>query len=509
MTLSLDNLRRRAKALKKAFAAGAPGDVARVHAILPQATGLAHADALHVVAHEEGYDSWPKLKAAAELAGLSRADRAERLKMALFHGHGDKARRLLDDDPTLGDENLGLQVALLRVDAVGDALALTPEAATQPVAGPRVPLLHLAFSHHWKVHPGGATASVRMAEILCAHGADPNAGFPAEPGSPHMLSALYGALCHAGNQPLGRWLLEHGADPNDNESLYHACELGHADGLRLLLDHGAAPARTNALPRAMDFDDHEMVTLLLEAGADPNEGVAGHPGTDIPATLVPGLHQAARRMCSPQIAEALIAHGADGRMRHRGHSAYATARIYGNHAVASVLERHGQATALDGTETLLAAAADGPIEGRIDPDHLTEETRTLLHRLLAQPGRLPHVKRLIGLGFDPNWTDEQGMPGLHVAAWEGIAEAVELLLAYGPDLTCKNAYGGDVMGTVIHGSEYCPARDARDHLQAAKLLLDAGARVHMHDVVHSGVAPMADMLRVWSEAHPERVVRDA
>ena len=32
-----------------------------------------------------------------------------------------------------------------------------------------------------------------------------------------------------------------GADPNDGESLYHACEIG-ADGVRMLLDAGAGQA---------------------------------------------------------------------------------------------------------------------------------------------------------------------------------------------------------------------------------------------------------------------------
>ncbi len=503
---SLDRLRREAKALKRAFSAGDPAAKTRVAAVFDDKASVTHADALHVLAREAGFASWPALKLEAELGTMDRERRAERLKMALFHGHSRTIDRLLEADPTLAHANFGLQVARLDAEAVDQALARAPDLATKAVAGPRSPLLHLAFSQEWRRK--GAEATIRIAEALVAHGADVNDSYPAEAGSEHRLSVLYGALGHSGNLGLAEWLLSQGADPNDSESLYHATELGHAEGLRLLLKYGATPEGTNALPRAMDFNSLEMVELLLEAGADPNEGIAGHDGTDIPFVLVPGLHQAARRMCSAEIAEALIRAGADGTRRHRGHTAYAIARMRGNKAVADVLERHGQATDLDPVEALLADAADGRVSGRIGADALTEESRCLMHHLLGHPDTLEHVKRLITLGYDPNWTDEQGMPAIHIAAWEGHADAVEYLLDFDPDLRVKNMYGGDIMGTVIHGSEYCPARKTRDHLTCARLILDAGAVLHAYDIEGCGVEAMADMLQEWADGHPDRVVND-
>ena len=503
---SLDQMRRAAKILRKAYNAGDAAALARVAAVLPDASGLKHAAALHVLAREAGHPSWPALKLETEIAAMNREHRAERLKVALYAGHFRVVDRLLGADASLVDANFGLQVAALREADVSEALERNPAFASTRVAGPRTPILHLAFSKFWQ--RAGAERSIRVARMLVDHGADVNDSYPAEPGSPHGLSALYGALGHAGNLALAEWLLEHGADPNDNESLYHATELGHADGLRLLLKHGARPEGTNALPRAMDFDNLEMVEMLLEAGADPNEGITGHPGTDIPFVLVPGLHQAARRMCSGAIAEALIWAGADGTRRHSGHTAYAIARMRGNRPVAEVLERHGQATDLDPVEALLTEAAEGHVSGRVGADTLTPEARCLVHHQLGHPGTLDHVKRLIELGFDPNWTDEQGMPAIHVAAWEGHADAVAYLLDFDPDLRMKNLYGGDIMGTVIHGSEYCPARDSRDHLTCAALILEAGAVLHSHDIEACGNDAMADMLQDWADAHPERVVDD-
>jgi ankyrin repeat protein len=499
---SIDRLRQDAKALRKAFAAGDAEARARAEAVFGPRAALKHADALHVVAREAGHPSWPRLKLAREVAAMDGAARAHRLKVALVHGQHWVTEMLLAEDPGLGRADFGLVCALFDLATAERVLAGDPEAAKRPI-GPRTPLLHLAFSRHHE--RAGTEAQIALADRLVAAGADVNESYPAEPGSPHRLSALYGALGHAGNLVLAEWLLERGADPNDNESLYHSTELGHADGLRLVLKYGAKPEGTNALPRAMDFDDLEMVRLLLEAGADPNEGVKGHPSGQ-PPMVIPGLHQAARRMCSPEIAEALIAYGADGTRPYRGHTAYAYARMRGNRAVARVLEAAGQATPLSETEDLLAAAADGEVRGRLPADGLTDEERHILHRILPYDGVLEHARRLVALGIDPAWEDEQQMPAIHIAAWEGQAEIVEWLLGFDPDLDKKNMYGGDLMGTVIHGAEFCPSRERRDHLRCARLVLDAGSMLHRSDVEETGREDLAEMLTEWAEAHPDRMI---
>ncbi len=503
MTLSLSSLRRQAKRLRQDVSAGDPDAMRRALDVLGPRTEFKHADALHVIAREHGYDSWPKLKLSLELASLDTEARADRLKIALFYGQHWVVDRLLAEDPGLSDANLGLQIALYDFGAVERAIEKNPHAATQ-VIGVRSPILHLTFSQHWRAHPDGSGAPLRIANLLLAHGADVNDSYPSGPGSEHRLSALYGALGHAGNVNLARWLLENGADPNDNESLYHSTELGHTDGLKLLLEYGARSDGTNALPRAMDFDDADMVRLLLEAGADPNEGVAQHPSGQ-PNVVIPGLHQAARRRCSAEIAQLLIQHGADGTAPYQGHTAYALARMRGNPEVARVLEQAGQATPLDPTETLLADAAEGNANGKVDPSQLTDETRRMMHRVLGFDDPLEHVKRLVAIGIDPNWTDEQEMPAVHIAAWEGHADAVEYLLQYDPDLTHVNMYGGDLMGTVIHGSEFCPARDRRDHLRSAELIWNAGSTLDRHDILHCGNIALAEQLEEWAEAEPDRV----
>src|SRR5262249_60099216 len=112
-------------------------------------------------------------------------------------------------------------------------------------------------------------APADLARDLLARGADPNGFFVNEYG---RMSALYGAAGVVHDPELTRVLLEAGADPDDNESLYHSTEAESTSCLGLLLEHGATISGTNALPHALDDERIEHVRLLLEAGADPNEG---------------------------------------------------------------------------------------------------------------------------------------------------------------------------------------------------------------------------------------------
>ncbi|GAB4520901.1 MAG: hypothetical protein Tsb0019_22100 [Roseibium sp.] len=495
---SLEAYKRNARRLRKAHAAGDPGALARVAAHVDGAKTLKHADFLHVLAREAGHDSWPKLKFAIESAALSREEKVERLTRALYFGQHWITEALLAEDPSLKDETFGLQVALYDLNAVRDAIAADPAAAVRPV-GRRTPILHLAFSKEIHHSPGKRADMMAIAGLLLENGADVNDGYPAEPGSDHRLSALYGALCHADNYQLGRWLLENGADPNDNESLYHATELGHTRALELLLAHGARPEGTNALARALDFRSEEKVRLLLEAGADPDEAARDHPSGQ-PVETVPALHQAARRWCPAPLANLLLAHGADPLRIWKGHTPYATARIFGNDAVAEVLARHGAQTPLNDTETLLADCARGrPPQSPINPESLPEEDQLLLTRIVFERDRLDHLKALVAAGLDPDKADEMGLTPLHAAGWAGLPETVAYLLTLDPDLTWKNAFGGDALDTVLHGSEHRLDREERDHVSCARLLLQAGSVLHRRYIDDCGNAEMVAFLEDWQQ----------
>ncbi|WP_050603698.1 ankyrin repeat domain-containing protein [Ruegeria sp. 6PALISEP08] len=507
MTKSLDQRRRDAKALGKALTAGDKGALLRVHGIVPTPRNgvYNHADCLHVIARETGYASWPALKRAVEMHGMDRAQKQGRLRWALYNGSHETVVHLLADEPDLADGQVPLLVALYDVAAMRRILTHDADVATRDYP-PRRPMCHLAFSKHIKAAPEKEAEMLAMAELLVAHGADVNDSFAFEPDTEHRLSALYGAIGHADNMPLAKWLLENGANPDDNESLYHSTELGHTEGLRLLLEHGAHSKGTNALPRAIDFNNAASVRLLLEHGADPNEGINPHPSGE-PSLVIPALHQVARRLASGEIAQLLLDHGANPNTVSRGHSPYAFARIFGNQDVAAVLERAGASTQLSSTEEQLARAADGKPNpnDRIDMSTLSEEMKYLLCRLVWREGTLPHMQRLVVMGFDPNLPDEMGMTPLHLAAWEGVSDVMSYFLTQDPDLDHTNAYGGTLLSTIIHGSENCPQKKHRDHIGCARLALENGVALPRKASQFATVPEMSAFLADWAESHPEQI----
>lgn len=504
MTDPLDRFRRAAKTLKSSYEAGdsVARDRLRLHP--PRETGaLKHADFLHVIARENRFATWPAMKAAIEDHGLDRAAKIQRLKIALYHGQTANVARLMAADPDLAQGQFGLLCALYDVRAVWAMLSDDPTLAVQD-AGPSSPLVHLCRSRMFTIWPDKAPDAIAIADMLVANGADVNAG-SVEHGA--SLSPLYWALGHAGHLPLAQWLLENGADPNDNESLYHATELGHVDGVRLLLNHGATPAGTNALPRTMDFDNAEMVALLLSAGADPNEGSdAWTQGTGL-QTGVPVLHQAARRMNSPAVLDALLEGGADPTATWNGHSAYGFARVFGNHDLATRIEARGAATPLTDVEDILARAATGAApDGFVDPAKVPDAYRNILREILHLPGKLPHLKALVAIGLEWDRPDAEGLTPVQAAGWNGLPDVMAYFLRLAPNLGHVNGYGGTLFSTILHGAENNPNRAQGDYAACLQLALDHGVALPRAALEEVGRDDLRSLLADWAAAHPGQVV---
>ncbi|MCG6885161.1 MAG: ankyrin repeat domain-containing protein [Silicimonas sp.] len=502
---SIKQLRRDAKSLRKAFEAGDALARQRVEAAGPrdELSGLKHADFLHVIARERGFRSWPRLIFSVEALGMDRAEKRQRMIVALFHGQAWRVEQLLEADPDLAEGDFHLACALYDRAAVEAALRDDAGLAIA-VASDRRPIVWLAASRRFQTRPDLEADMLAIAGLLLAHGADVNDGVQWAEG--HMLSALYLAIGAGDNMALGRWLLEHGADPNDNESLYHATELGHHEGLKLLLAHGAKPNGTNALLRAMDFDDVAAVRMLLAAGADPDEFDGSDVGGERP-WVYPALHQAARRMCSREMVDVLLDGGADPARVHDGMTAYALARAYGNQAVSGALEARGVATALSPVEAALSRVAEGEAVP-LDPEALPEAVRHILREMLHIPGRLEHVKQLVEAGLPFDTPDPEGLTPVQVAGWVGLPEVMGYFLSLGPDLTHVNGYGGTLLSTIIHGSENNPTREGRDYEGCLRLALEAGVALPRRAAQFAGDLALAAFLEDWAEAHPEQVVED-
>lgn len=494
MTDPLDDLRRQAKTLQKSYERGERGAIDRIAlAQLRRSGALKRADFLHVIAREHSFASWPMMKASVELRGMDRAAKLQRLKIALAHGQAQVAQQIITDTPDLAEGEFGLQVALYDLAAVETALGLDAGAAIKPSGG-KTPILHLAFSPMLRVWPDKENDMRAIAQMLVAHGASVNDGMPAEPGSDHMLSALYGAIGHARNLPMAEWLLDQGADPNDDESLYHATELGHAEGVKMLLAAGADPTGTNALLRAMDADDVDMVKLLLDAGADPNEENGG----------MTALHHAAIRQCSAEVCALLLEHGADQSIVRAGVTPYACARVFGHRVLTDILDPKP----LTALEEQLSMAAEGVIAENtfLDPSGLPRPYANLLRDILYLPGKLPHIEALVALGLPWDAPDEAGLTPVQLAGWEGLPDVMRFFLHLKPDLGHVNGYGGTLLSTIIHGSENNPNRTERDYLGCLELALREGVALPKRAIALAGEPEVSEFLSDWAARHPGQVV---
>jgi ankyrin repeat protein len=82
-----------------------------------------------------------------------------------------------------------------------------------------------------------------------------------------------------------------------------------------------------------------------------------------------------------------------------------------------------------------------------------------------------------------------GLPPLHAACWRGRAEAERALVEGGADIHAPNQFGGDALGSALHGSLNCHAPSGGmtmklpgevahgDYPAVVELLIAAGARL--------------------------------
>jgi len=508
---ALERLRRDARELCRAYAAGAPGTRGRVRATLrdlPAGRELPLDQAQRVIALEHGFSSWQRLK--ERLAAGEQADdrRLQALVEAALvpaddHRSGtlEPALALLESEPGMGTRAIHVAAMLGEVEAVAYFLERDPASAGRP-GGPRdwPPLLYLCFSRFLRLDPERAPRMVRVTEMLLAHGADPGAHW-LEPAAPPGTreSALYGAAGIAGNLELTRLLLQAGADPNDGETPYHAAEHDGVPAAELLFSHGLdALGRSVMLRHKIDYDDLPGVGRLLELGADPNR-------TEPWGRTA--LHQAVLRCRPREWFELLLAHGADaGIPDSRGRTPYACAARAGQREIMETLRELGAPTELAPLDALLAACAAGDLDGArrrlaADPTLLPSmhaEDRAAIVEAAAA-GNAVGVRTMLDVGLDihalgPLW----GETAAHRAAIVGHLETVRLLVERGTSLAARDrSYDSTPLGWAEHGG----------HDDVVRFLLGRPEALDLRDAVEHGLIDRVHAL--LGATDPDRAVRSA
>ena len=488
---NLAHLKKQAKDLRRGYGRDEPEAVARVAAILPdhRRTALRLSDAQRVVAREYGFASWPALKTLVEWKSTERQGRTEALRVwfAWVFGAGFQsarpslARKRLEEGLPVTD---GDEEALWVACAVGNEAALRDKlSADLTVVRKRrgddgmTPLLAVTHSCFTR-DDLFAAALERCAELLIAHGADPNEAWidPAFPDG--RLSALYGAAGRNHVAGMTRLLLRHGANPNDNESLYHSVESTDLTCTKLLLEGGARVSGSNALARVLDFDRIEGLRLLLAHGGDANER---WPGKSL-------LFHAIRRGRSIDHVRLLLAHGADVNVVDAdGLTPFRYALRYGMPEVAALLRGARDQGSMTTEEAFVVACAcaDRAEALRLSAgapglfERLTEQDLRLLPDLAAQ-GNLPAVQVMVGVGWPISVRGgDWDASALNHAVFGGNAEMVGYLLDHGASWEERHGFDDNAMGTLSFASRNSsPDSGARgDWVGCARVLIAHGMPV--------------------------------
>lgn len=264
--------------------------------------------------------------------------------------------------------------------------------------------------------------------------ADPGwANRPGGPlGQPPLATVMQSSLVRLpefapGLRECARVLLDAGANPDDDESLYHS--LG-------------------------DHDDAEVLRLLLDHGGDPNE--------PSPSLATPLLH-AIRRRCSTAFVRLLLDAGADpAAVGPDGVDAYRKALRFGLTEAAGMIRDLGGGVAerLDARELLIADCAKGKGAAvrnllAAHPDlvaTLDHGQRRLLPDLAAA-GAADAVRLMVEAGWP---IDTPGgdwhATALDHAVFRGDAALTRFLLEHGADPAVRHGFGDTVVGTLSWAS---------------------------------------------------------
>ena len=473
------HLRLQAKTLLKSARSGEEDAVERIRS----ATGARRdrvvlSDAYHAIAREHGFKSWPHLKIHLEIAAGNLEEKREMfLSSAWLWGDRKRAEAVLESSPELTRGDIHAACAAGDLDAVTDMLATDPTAATTK-GGPRdwTPILHATWSCYLTER---ADAMVRILELLLRHGADPDSYWVND--DDWKESALYG--CVENNcVPAARVLVDAGADPNDNESLYHACEKFNLELLDTVAANGLdAEAVSYCIKHVMDMNWTEGIRWFLDQGADPN---AIHP-----ADGETSLHWAVKRNNTVEVIGTLLEAGADPNARTStgkstalgivGWTPLDFAHRLGRRDVAERLRQHGaEPSPTSEYDRFVIACANTDLEvvQRLRSRHLnqlSDDDKTLISHA-AQVDNWAAVRLMADLGWPIDARGWMEATPLYWALCKGHSEMVDFLLRLGASTEPIGGYFQDPVHAVMH----CQwNRDNGGYPAALGLLLDHGLGV--------------------------------
>ena len=478
---SLDDLKKEAKRWLKVLQSGDADARARLTRAVPSAPEHVTLRTVQLaLARELGFSGWAALKAHAESASESRADRTELIDRFLdnacpdhhVRGGPDHVRarhtalRILERHPDIATASFYTAVVCGDVARVRGMLAERPELAATAapgrspypregdggsgdlyrVTGPKgwEPLLYLCFTR--LPLPAVDRSAVEIAALLLDHGADPNAFFKAG-GS--RYTPLVGAAGegeesrppHSRRDELVALLLTRGAEPYDTQVIYNLFFRG-----QVLWFLKAMHQRSLELGRSADWDDPEWSMIAM---GGYGSGARWH------------LNIAVREN-DLELARWCLQHGANPNSapprdaRQWQGTLYEDAVRRGHVELAELLARHGavrSVVAPTPEETFTAACLRmdrEEVRAQIaaDPSLLTSTAALFA---AADADRDDVVGMLLDLGMSPDVRNAENERALHMAGYRNSLRVAELLVSRGAEIDpVESNWGNTPLGAAVY-----------------------------------------------------------
>ena len=412
--------------------------------------------------------------------------KADFIQTAIWHGSLAVADSLLASQPELASLDIFTASILGNARLVRDFLSADPSNATitaAPYGGNA--LVYLCMSKYLRLKKEKSDDFLDAAKALLDAGADPNSGFWTTGSNPEFETALYGAAGIAHHEGLTKLLLEYGADPNDGEAVYHSPETHENAAMIALVETGKVSAEYLVLMliRKHDWHDYDGVKYLLGYGVDPNERWAA----------TSPFHHALMRNNHIDIISLLLDHGASSSIICNDLTVEARAAREGRSDVLAELRERGIPDALQGVDKLIEACAignNGLAKNILQRDpQLLDEMIAMGGNLLAKfsgTGNLEGVRQLLEVGIqvdaplregDGYFGIPKGSLAIHVAAWRGRHQTVQLLVDRGSPIDQPDQNGRTPLQLAVKACVDSYWMDRRSP-ESVAILLKAGAEPH-------------------------------
>ncbi|GGH15925.1 ankyrin repeat domain-containing protein [Silvibacterium dinghuense] len=499
---NLEHLKNQARTLLDQALAADPVAVARLAAFGVTTPQPKLADALHIIAREYSFDTWPALKQYLELGS---ENPAQALSSAIKSNQAALVRAVLTRHPTLRGGVLDEPLPGLSFDAqalIGAVMRDNREMIDALLdAGADIN----ARTRWWAGGFGVLdSASPELAEYLIARGAIVDIHAAARLGRIDRVRELLAAdpnLVHArggdGELPLhfaatveiAALLLDHGADINARD-----------------IDHESTAAQYMVCMRQLlewrDPYRHDVARFLISRGAETDILMASAVGdlalverilNHDPDTIRITVRERDFPKRDPR---------SGGCIYYFGFGITTTphmlARQFGHTAVFDLLMQRSPAWI-----RLVNIAETGDEEGvkRILAQHPTlfqklspAAARRLIGTAVRNNARA--VELLVSHGWPVTAALESQQTALHYAAWHGNLEMVNALLRHhAPVQVFELEHGGSPLAWALHGSTHSWHRDTGDYPGVVRTLLAAGAVIPRPEMPLEAPDELLEILR--------------